>query len=334
MSRFLGLVAAAGVCILAFPAAALAQSTPSVPDSIDACFSHWFDRVNQAQSTQPRWMTPLATVTPRLEEEGRYDQFWQHLVNGGSLQNYDGGKELELIPIMTNEVILNLPPYEERQVGRTHTSGWGDWSFLLIKQRLLSANQQNGNDILTAFFAVQAPVGISAYTLNTWVVTPTIVGGKGWGDFDIQATIGAAIPTSHQNTLGTQLVTNIALQYHLLRYFWPEFELNDTIWLNGSQPGGKNQLFLTPGLVLDRFTLLGRLRASIGFGTQFAVSPTEQLRPALNPVYDYNRILSARLSFRPPTHVRPRTRSYSFRQMAGPWDWVSMQSGRLPARRE
>jgi hypothetical protein len=108
MNRFLGLVAAGGACIVASPA--LAQSASSVSDGIAGYFDHWFDRVNEAQESQPRWMTPLVTVTPRLEEEVRYDQFWEHLGNGGSLQNYDGGKGLELIPTTTNEVILNLPP--------------------------------------------------------------------------------------------------------------------------------------------------------------------------------------------------------------------------------
>ena len=242
-------------------------------------------------------MTPLATVTPRLEEEVRYDQFWEHLGNGGNLQNYDGGKGLELIPTTTNEVILNLPPYEERQVGRTRVSGFADWPFLLVKQRLLSANEQSGNYIVTAFLSVQAPAGIKTLTQDAWVVTPTIAAGKGWGDFDIQATVGAAIPTSHQDTLGTQLLGNVALQYHLLHYLWPEFEVNDTVWLNGSQRGGKNQVFLTPGIVFGRFHLAGRVRAAIGVGYQFAVSPDERLRPVLDPVYDHNWILSARLSF-------------------------------------
>ena len=145
MKRLPVLAAMGGAWAAALPAAALAQPAPSMSDGIAGYFDHWFDRVNEAQETQPRWMTPLVTVTPRLEEEVRYDQFWQHLGNGGSLQNYDGGKGLELIPTTTNEVILNLPPFEERQVGRTRASGWADWPFLLVKQRLLSADEQNGN---------------------------------------------------------------------------------------------------------------------------------------------------------------------------------------------
>src|ERR1700681_3510317 len=29
----------------------------------------WFARVSRAQAAQPRWITPVVTVTPRLEEE-------------------------------------------------------------------------------------------------------------------------------------------------------------------------------------------------------------------------------------------------------------------------
>jgi hypothetical protein len=112
--------------------------------SLGDYFAHWFDRVDQAQASQPHWITPIVTVTPRLEEEFRYDQFFEHLGNGADLYNFDGGKGLELIPTTTNEVIFGLPPYIDRtEVEQAH--GLGDWPFFLLKQRLLSANEENGN---------------------------------------------------------------------------------------------------------------------------------------------------------------------------------------------
>ena len=42
---------------------AAAESCPVVD-----YFTHWFDRVNEIQSGQPHWITPLVTVTPRVEE--------------------------------------------------------------------------------------------------------------------------------------------------------------------------------------------------------------------------------------------------------------------------
>jgi hypothetical protein len=60
-------------------------------------------------------------------------------------------------------------------------------------------------------------------------------------DFDIQGTLGVAIPTKHSDTLGTNGAANIALQYHLLKYLWPE-RLNDTWWVNGHERGGKDPI--------------------------------------------------------------------------------------------
>ena len=277
-------------------------TAPGAPYSseggVSGYFANWFNRVNRAQASQPHWMTPLVTVTPRLEEEVRYDQFWQHLPNGGSLHNYDGNKGVELIPTTTDEVLLSLPSYQQRQVGRgKQVSGWSDYPIFLVKQRLFSENEQHGNAILTAFLQITAPTGSKAYTGDAWIVTPTIAGGKGWGDFDIQATMGVAMPVGYFDTTGAQLLTNVTFQYHLLTYLWPEFELNDTIWLGGSQRGGKDQLFLTPGLMLGRLDLGGRIRAAIGAGYQFAVSPKERTVGPLDPVYAHNWILSARLTF-------------------------------------
>ncbi len=278
------------------PAAPVAA--PASEGGIGAYFANWFNRVDQAQASQPHWIAPLATTTPRLEEEVRYDQFWEHLPNGGSLNSYDGGRGLELIPTTTNEVILGVPAYQERQVGRGRlVTGYGDYPAVLVKQRLFSENEQQGNAIVTAFLQVVAPTGATPYTGNAWIIAPTIAGGKGWGDFDIQATLGFNLPIGHFNDTGAQMLTNVTFQYELWKYFWPEFELNDTIWLGGSQRGGKDQLFLTPGIILGRFEIAGRVRTNFGVGYQFAVSPNVRTVGPLDPVYAHNWILSARVTF-------------------------------------
>ncbi len=257
-------------------------------------FGDWFARVDEAQSSQPHWVTPLATVTPRLEEEVRYDQFWQRQGNGASLDNYGGGKGLELIPTTTNEVIFNIPPYEERSNVKP-ASGFGDDTVLLIKQRLLSANEASGNYIVTAFLGFQAPTGNAVFSNDAWLVTPTIAGGKGFGNFDVQATMGVALPTRHVTTIGKAVATNVAFQYHVTKYLWPEFEVNDTYW-SGGERDGKNQVLLTPGIIVGRFKLGGRLKANFGVGYQFAVSPTLVKEP-LTPTLSHAWILTARLSF-------------------------------------
>jgi hypothetical protein len=53
-----------------------------------------------------------------------------------------------LIPAKPIDLIIGLPPYEERS-GKSPAAGWGDWPFLLFKYRLFSANEENGNYCLT-----------------------------------------------------------------------------------------------------------------------------------------------------------------------------------------
>jgi hypothetical protein len=280
------------------PAAALPDTgaaSVSAPSAVGDYFDNWFARVDAAQASQPHWITPLATTTPRLEEEVRYDQFYQHLGNGASLVNFDGGKGLELIPTTTSEIILNVPPYEQRSNVKA-ASGFGDDPFLLIKQRLLSANAENGDYIVTAFLSVQAPTGIAAFTNDAWLITPTLAAGKGFGDFDVQATVGVALPQSHENTIGDAIATNVTFQYHIGELFWPELEINDTYWSGGLRDG-KNQVILTPGVILGRFALGGRAKGIIGAGYQFAVSPTLVREPAMTPLFEHAWIFSARVAF-------------------------------------
>ncbi|MBN9509738.1 MAG: hypothetical protein J0I21_11585 [Alphaproteobacteria bacterium] len=262
---------------------------------ISGYFQNWFVRSDYARATQPHWMTPLVTVTPRLEQEVRYDQYWQSLGNGADVDSYGSGKGLELIPTTTNEVLINVPAYLVR-TEHNPASGWGDWPFLVVKQRLLSANEESGNYIVTAFLGLQAPVGSEAFSNNAWIVTPTIAGGKGWGPFDIQSTLSMAMPASHGDVIGYAMLWNMALQLHFAQYFWPEFETNLTHWFGGVRDG-KTQLMLTPGLVLGRFHLVGRVNAAIGAGYQFAVTPKLQTEPALTPLYNHAWIVSARMPF-------------------------------------
>lgn len=306
------LVAGMGICALIAPDLAAAEDSvgPVIPapapavvnptydpgyDSMSDYFSHWFDRVDRAQAEQPHWMTPIITVTPRLEEEFRWDQYWEHAPNGANIDVYDSGKGLELIPTETEELILNTPPYVTTGNIPRGAAGFADWPVFLFKQRLASANEQNGNYILTLFFSGQAPIGIPRYSENAYVLTPTIAGGFGVGDFDLQATFGTPYPTDHLSTIGAQLATNVTLQYHFLDYLWPEFSITDLDFLSGAR-GGKNEVFLFPGILFGRFQLYGRLRMTFGFGYQFAVSPHAEYDP-LTPTYTHAWIFSVRFPF-------------------------------------
>src|SRR5581483_267094 len=143
---------------------ARAQSAPS---AIESYFGNWFDRVDRAQKAQPRW------ITPRLEEEFRYDQYWETLPHGGgSIDSFGAGKGLELIPTEQTEIILGVPPYMERN-GKIAHDGLGDMPFL-VKLRLLTGNETGGDYIVTAFLQGSAPMGDKAFSSHHYAIGPTL----------------------------------------------------------------------------------------------------------------------------------------------------------------
>jgi len=280
-------------CLAAATALFLSSVARADNSGLDDYFANWFTRVDQTQAEQPHWMTPLDTTTPRLEEEFRYDETFETLQTGASLTLSDSGKGLELIPAERVEVIIGLPDYEDRS--KPADSGTADWSFLLVKYRLLSANEQQGNYILTAFLQGTAPTGSVAFTERQYVITPTLAAGKGWGDFDVQATLGMAFPNRYINDTGRAITNNVAFQYHLAKLFWPEVELNTTHWMEGER-GGRTQIFFTPGMVLGRIPLGGRLKLSIGVGYQTAISSYYATGSA-TPMYNHAWVVSVRTPF-------------------------------------
>jgi hypothetical protein len=235
----------------------------------DGYLASWFARVDKTKNEQPHWVTPVATTTPRLEEEYRYDQFWQTNAKGITTNNYDGGKGVELIPFEKVEVIFNLPPYLVHNDPKVR-DGFGDVAFL-VKYRLLSENEEHGNYILTAFLGWSLPTGDHNNGALHAVITPTIAYGKGLGNFDLQGTFGIGLPTGDTNLTGRTYTWNNAFQYRVFRKIWPEVELNSTFFQDGRNDGQK-QVFVTPGLLMGRFRLWGRVGFTAGGGFQIATS--------------------------------------------------------------
>jgi hypothetical protein len=284
------LAAVTGLSLAAVPCRADDADTNSTGNPVLDYFVNWFPRVTQIQSEQPRWVTPLVTVTPRLEEEFRYDQSWQVLTahDHASVDNYGSNKGLELIPFDPVEIIIGVPGYEEQNRG-PRRFGWADETFL-VKYRILAGNEENGNYILTAFMGLSVPSGSDTFSSHHYDFTPTIAFGKGWGDFDFQSTLGFSVPDNgfvHTGT-GNSLVSNTALQYRICKYFWPEVEANYTYWPSGENEG-LNQLLITPGLVIGRIPISGRLGVTVGLGCE--------LPATAHAVTHRNIILSARMPF-------------------------------------
>lgn len=245
-------------------------STADASNSGDGFVDRWFDMVTATQAAQPHWITPVATTTPRLEQEFRYDIDWQTSNEHITSENYGGGKGLELIPQRRLELILTAPPAYISHNDPAKRDGFGDWSFL-VKYRILASNEEHGNYIFTAFLGVSFPTGQYKNGATNSIVTPTLAYGKGFGNFDVQGTFGVSLPTGNEAVIGRTYPWNNAFQYRVYRKLWPEVEVNYTHFQDGAN-NGKTQVFLTPGLVLGKFQLWRRLGLTFGGGFQIAAT--------------------------------------------------------------
>jgi hypothetical protein len=243
-------------------------TTASQPNQGDGFFHDWFAMVSETQSEQPHWITPLATTTPRLEQEFRYDIQTQPHNSGVVTDNYGVSKGLEIIPAKNFEVILAVPPYVVNNPDSR--DGFGDWQFL-VKYRIAAQNEEHGNYILTAFFQMSFPTGEHQQGVSDPVITPTFAYGKGFGNFDVQGTLGISLPTGNTPTIGRDLLWNDTFQYKIFKKFWPETEVNLTRYFQGEH-NGNTVVYLTPGLVLGRFKLWDRLSFTVGGGYEIAVT--------------------------------------------------------------
>lgn len=266
-----------------FPIALLSAFSAALPAqnaAPEGFIARWQARVSATQAEQPHWVTPLVTVTPRLEQEMRTDFVHQYNTKGYAIWNYGNGKGLELIPERHIELLFNVPPFFNRSNGES--DGFGDVSFN-SKYRFFARNEEHGNAILTAFFAGSIPTGKNANGSCCAVVTPTLAGGKGFGNFDVTSTLGGTLPVTNTKGLGHTIVWNNVAQYRLAktgvaRFFWPEVELNTTFF-KGASNDGKQTTFGTPGLIVGRIPLShtadgkpGRLGLTFGVGQQIALS--------------------------------------------------------------
>ncbi len=224
--------------------------------------------VSDTQAEQPHWITPLATTTPRLEQEFRYDIQRQTHNSGVVTDNYGVSKGLEIIPEKNFEAILAVPPYVVNNPDSK--DGFGDWQFL-VKYRLAARNEEHGNYILTAFYQMSLPTGQYKQGALSSVITPTIAYGKGFKDFDAQGMLGISLPTGNVAAIGRNLLWNNTFQYRILKKIWPETEINFTHYYQGEH-SGHTLVYATPGLVLGRFRLHDRLGFTVGGGYEIAAT--------------------------------------------------------------
>ena len=189
--------------------------------------------------------------------------------------NFDNSKGVNLIPWANTEIVVNLPPYIKHN--STAIDGFGDMSFQ-GKYRIASGNQQHGNYTLSAWVLATVPTGSHKNGSTDASIAPTVGGGKGFGRFDVQTTIGATLPTGNPAIAnsGRPVAWNTVAQYHIGKLFWPEIESNTTFYKGGANDG-KAQEFITPGMIVGKCGLhpsdpKSRPGLAFGAGMQIAAS--------------------------------------------------------------
>lgn len=283
--------------LLSFLCSAVCSAT-LVPAQTTSFLSRYQARVTATQNQQPHWVTPLVTVTPRLEQEFRADFVRQTNSERYNTWNFDNGKGLEIIPERHVELLFNLPPYLSHQAPGVK-DGFGDVSFN-SKYRFFARNEEHGNAIITAFLAASVPTGKNKNGGCCAVVTPTLAIGKGFGLVALTSTAGGSLPVSNIRKLGHTVAWNNVLQYHLARrgvahFFWPEVELNSSFFLGGGNDG-RVMTFVTPGLIIGRIPLShdaegkpGRTGLTFGAGEQIALTHFH--------TYNHGLVMTVRMPF-------------------------------------
>ncbi|MEO6805831.1 MAG: hypothetical protein ABI286_10650 [Edaphobacter sp.] len=236
-------------------------------------FDRWQARASATQALQPKWSVPVVSPYPMLIQVFRSDFTRQISTAHVHTWSLDASRGLNFIPFARTEVDIFTPPFLEHS--DTTPNGFGDFS-MSAKFRILSANEQHGNYLLSAFIIATVPSGSYKNGATDASVNPTISGGKGFGRFDIITNLGGTLPRGGTVISGRTITTNTAAQYHMGRYLWPELELNSTPWYGGTRDG-KTQAFLTPGIMTSKFALHSqeansRKGIAAGFGFQTAVT--------------------------------------------------------------
>jgi hypothetical protein len=249
-------------------------------------FQSWLEMAARAQASEPAWLSPLATTSGRLKNEVRFD-FWDQPVSPGSrLYQFGGNKGVEFITSPRTQILLGVPNYELESPNGP-AGGFGDLPVML-KFRIVSANEGEGNYLVTFLFSATVPTGSHRYGAGDAVLTPAMAFGKGWRRFDAQSTFGINVPAGNTKKLGRQLQWNTAFQYGAPWKLWPELEVNSTFYETGKDAGDK-QTFLTPGLGFGRVHIGRHFRFSSAAGMQIATTRFH--------TYNHRFMGSVRLSF-------------------------------------
>ena len=257
------------LCLIALStSASFAQATTNTN-----FFSAWETRVRAPLAKQPSYPIPVIAPSSQMVQLYRFDYLHEYTPARTATDIYTNGKGLNLIPWANTEIDIDLPPYIQHNNPKVK-DGAGDFSFV-VKYRPFASPDKHHDYSLGGQVAVSVPTGSYKNGALVAIVTPTLMGGKGFGPFAIQSTLGAALPKSDASTIGRTITWNTTLQARVAKIFWPEIEFNSNYYHEGPN-NGKNQTFVSPGFMVSkinfRHTPGNRLALIFGSGFQIATS--------------------------------------------------------------
>ena len=212
------------LCFLAFiSATAFAQTTPTQTTSTNF-FSAWENRVRSTLSHQPSYPIPVIAPSVQLVQLVRFDYVHEYAPARTTTDIFNNGHGLKLIPFANTEIDINLPSYIQHNNPKVK-DGASDFNTV-IKFRPFASPDKKHDYSLGGQVQFTVPTG--SYKNGTLVSTivPTVMGGKGFGPFAIQSTIGAILPKSSAQTFGRTITWNTTLQARVAKIIWPEVEFN------------------------------------------------------------------------------------------------------------
>ncbi|MGD0892115.1 MAG: hypothetical protein ABR923_11310 [Terracidiphilus sp.] len=278
--------------LLLFSVASVSAQGGSAQSTSNGFFNQWLARTSATQAKQPAWIVPLVTTYTGLIQVARTDFTRQVAPAHTDTWNYDNSKGLNLVPWANTELVVDLPPYIQHNTKAIN--GWGDFSFL-VKYRIASGNETHGDYTFSAWVLTTVPTGSHKNGSTNASVQPNVGGGKGFGHFDVQTSLGATLPTGTPatTTSGRPIAWNTVAQYQVAKLFWPEIESNATFYKGGPNDG-KTQEFITPGLLIGKCKFhpedaKARTGLAFGAGMQIATSKFH--------TYNHELVTTARLVF-------------------------------------
>lgn len=278
------------VIFLFEPPATQAQSTSTLS---------WLDRASRTRARQPDWVTPLFTASANLEEATIYDLTRKLEPNRNPLVTAGDTRGVQFVPFGQFQITFGATPYLFHNEANEH-DGFGDTSFA-VKYRFASGNAENGNFACTGLVDTTIPTGSYQNGQRSAVITPVLLGEKGWGDLNSQTTFGVSLPLGDTRTIGRQIATNTALQYRFGHHWFPEIEANALHAYGGTCE--QTQLYLTPGLLVWRFRLSSSTGITLGMGMQIAATHDH--------AWNHNLIFSVRVLLQSPrSRWAPHTASW------------------------